>query len=54
MVLLTLGVGLMTIYAKDAAAVFLDVVSWIIAPVAVGIVALEILWVLFKHTCMRN
>lgn len=40
MVLLVLGVGLMTIYAKGAAVIFLDVVSWIVSPVAVGIAAL--------------
>lgn len=48
------GVGMMTIYAPKAAAIFLDVVSWIVSPVSVGIVALEILFLFFRHTFLRK
>jgi hypothetical protein len=34
------GVGIMTIYAPNAAAIFLNVVSWIVSPISVGIVTL--------------
>jgi hypothetical protein len=49
-----LTVGLIAVYAPGGTAVFLDVVSWILGTVCAGIVALELLFLIGRHTFLRN
>jgi hypothetical protein len=49
-----LTVGLIAVFAPGGTAVFLDVVSWILGTVCAGIVALELLFLIGRHTFLRN